>query len=562
MDFYLKESIQEKFFKGLIIILLFPALLVNLGLMPYILDEATRALVAREMMLSGNYFVPSINGEFYYNKPPLFNWILILFFKISGSNNEIVTRIPVVLSLIGFACTVYFTLKKEIGEKPAFLTAMALITCGRILFYDSFKGLIDISYSWLTYTGFWSIYYYGKKGKTLNLFVVSWLLSTAGFFMKGLPSLVFQGITLLFWLISRKQLRLLFSWQSFVGGGLFLLFTGLYFLVYSRYNSLQNYWNALWSESAGRTAVYHSFSDNILHFLVFPGEFFMHFFPWTILLIFLAGRKRLKALFSLPATRFMIIIFLANIIVYWISPVIYPRYLFMFLPLAFGAGSYAYYVSGRDSRMDRYIFKPLILIWIISLPVIMFVLPFTGRGQFHHDKLIPWLFLAFVTMIFPWFYFRFRSQRVLIFIAVLLLSRVIFNVFVLPDRLMTSRDDHWRQGALEAGRLTKGTPLFLYRDCPIHHMSSYYITAERNEMLTRWYDPPEEGIYYILPAKDISCFNEAELICVFETDLKGLKLAVVKLRNNKKPIARELPFFKDENNSKDDKNKSHDIVPS
>ncbi len=561
MSFSLTESKQEKIFKWLIIILLFPALLINLGLMPFILDEATRALVAKEMMLSGNYIVPSINGEFYYNKPPLFNWILILFFNLTGSHTEIITRIPVVLSLIGFACTIYYTLKKEIGEKAAFLTALALITCGRILFYDSFKGLIDITYSWVTYAGFWSIYYYNKKGKLLRLFIVSWLLTTAGFFMKGLPSLVFQGITLLVFFIYTKQFRMLFSGKSFAGGGLFLLLAGIYFLLYSRYNSLLNYRDALWSESAGRTAVYHPIRESILHFILFPAEFIMHFLPWTLLLIFLVGKGRLKELFSIPVARYMIIIFISNISVYWISPVIYPRYLFMFLPLVFGTCAYSYYVFGLNTRVDRYVFQPVLFIFIVLFPLVLMVLPFTGRSEFHSDKVIPWVLITLVSLVFPWLFIKLRSQRILIFIAVWLLTRVAFNVFVLPDRLMTGRDIYWKEGAVETGRLTKGMPLYLFEDCPIHHMSSYYITAERNEMLTRWFDVPSQDAYYIMPLDKVRKISEIEVIYVFETDIKGLKLAVVKFGEGSGYRVNYLPFPENENYSQDNKNKSHNIVP-
>ena len=39
-------------------------------------DEAIRSLVALEMKLSGNLITPTLHGEYYYNKPPLYNWIL------------------------------------------------------------------------------------------------------------------------------------------------------------------------------------------------------------------------------------------------------------------------------------------------------------------------------------------------------------------------------------------------------------------------------------------------------------------------------------------------------
>jgi hypothetical protein len=349
--------------------------------------------------------------------------------------------------------------------------------------------------------------------------------------MKGLPSLVFQGITLLIFFLYKKQFKLLFSWKSFMGGGIFLLITGMYFIIYSGYNSIHNYFEALWSESAGRTVIYHSFKENFVHLFTFPVEFIIHFLPWTLLLIFLFGKGRLKEIISNPAIHFFILIFISNLTVYWISPVIYPRYLFMFLPLLFGVGSYAYYSCGLNSRADRIIFQPLLSAFILLLPAVLLFLPFMSRSQYHTDKLVPWILFIAASLLFVWFLIRYKSQGVLIFICVWLLSRVAFNVFVLPDRLRVGRDNQYKQGALEAGRLTKDRPLFIFKDCPISHLSSYYITAERQRILSRWQNKPEQGVYYIVPLKDISSYKESQLVHVFETDIKGLQLGIIKFNS-------------------------------
>jgi len=84
----MNEQQRNKLLYVLSILLLFPALLINLGLMTFIDDEGIRTLVALEMKLSGNYITPTLHGEFYYNKPPLFNWILLGYFKLLGQINE------------------------------------------------------------------------------------------------------------------------------------------------------------------------------------------------------------------------------------------------------------------------------------------------------------------------------------------------------------------------------------------------------------------------------------------------------------------------------------------
>jgi len=106
----------EKIILAIIFIISIPAFFLNLGLLPLMTDEPTRALVDLEMMLEGNYITPKIAGEYYYNKPPLFNWIQIAFIKVGGFNN-FVLRLPTILSLIGFAATIYYFVQKEYQNK-------------------------------------------------------------------------------------------------------------------------------------------------------------------------------------------------------------------------------------------------------------------------------------------------------------------------------------------------------------------------------------------------------------------------------------------------------------
>ena len=88
------------------ILLLIPlAFLVNLGVQPFIDDEGNRTTVALEMLWSGNFITPTLHGEYYYNKPPLWNWILALSIWLHGQTTEWATRFPSVLALFGFSWT-------------------------------------------------------------------------------------------------------------------------------------------------------------------------------------------------------------------------------------------------------------------------------------------------------------------------------------------------------------------------------------------------------------------------------------------------------------------------
>jgi 4-amino-4-deoxy-L-arabinose transferase-like glycosyltransferase len=51
----------------------------------YILDEARNAEAAREMFVSGDWIVPTFNGQLRTDKPPLHYFFMIAGFKLFGT---------------------------------------------------------------------------------------------------------------------------------------------------------------------------------------------------------------------------------------------------------------------------------------------------------------------------------------------------------------------------------------------------------------------------------------------------------------------------------------------
>jgi len=60
--------------------------------------EARRAEVSREMVVSGNWAVPHLNGEPFITKPPLYYWAAALMFTLTGTFDELSARLPSMIS--------------------------------------------------------------------------------------------------------------------------------------------------------------------------------------------------------------------------------------------------------------------------------------------------------------------------------------------------------------------------------------------------------------------------------------------------------------------------------
>lgn len=88
-------------------------------------EEPRRAVVALEMYESGNWLVPTIHGEPYYNKPPFFNWALASAFTIFGNTSEWVVRLPALLAWWATAISLFFLVRRYLSTKEAWLAAFS-----------------------------------------------------------------------------------------------------------------------------------------------------------------------------------------------------------------------------------------------------------------------------------------------------------------------------------------------------------------------------------------------------------------------------------------------------
>ncbi|MFN2431072.1 MAG: ArnT family glycosyltransferase, partial [Cryomorphaceae bacterium] len=229
---------NTRFYHFLFAVLLLPALLINLDAHHLFVhtDEGRRALVALEMILKNEYLAPTLNGEFYYEKPPLFNWILVASFKLFGSYSAFALRFPVVVFTLGFAWSIVAFLKPIMGNKKAWLVMAASITTGRILFYDSFLGLIDIGLAVLVFVNFMLFYVLGRQKRYLLLFALTYIIAAVGYLMKGLPSLVFQFFTIVAYAVYIKDWKFIFHKYNFLCTLIFILPVGAYYYFYEQVN--------------------------------------------------------------------------------------------------------------------------------------------------------------------------------------------------------------------------------------------------------------------------------------------------------------------------------------
>jgi 4-amino-4-deoxy-L-arabinose transferase-like glycosyltransferase len=90
------------------------------------LNEGRRALAIQEMVASGDWLLPHLNGELYLTKPPLLYWLSSAF-AMFGGVNEWTLRLPSALAAIVVLWMVYRYTYKQAGTWAALFSVQLLI---------------------------------------------------------------------------------------------------------------------------------------------------------------------------------------------------------------------------------------------------------------------------------------------------------------------------------------------------------------------------------------------------------------------------------------------------
>jgi 4-amino-4-deoxy-L-arabinose transferase-like glycosyltransferase len=330
---------MNKWFRGnnwlfvLIGLLLF-GLFGALGVMDLRGEEPRRALVAWEMWQRSDWLVPTIQGWPYYNKPPLFNWILMALYELTGSAENWVVRLPSLAAFLGMALLHYRFSRQWVGEAVARWSSLFMLTAVHYLFFATvLSGELDLFYALIVYGQSLVLFAGFQKKQWLWMFSGAYLLMGIGFLTKGMPSILFQGATLLGMAVLYKKWKWLFSWQHFLGAVIGLLPVAAYFGLYEqRQGAGWLYLFNLLEEATQKSAGERSLLDIFLHLFEFPFQFFVDHLPWSLVLFLLPFSRIKKIVRENAFLQYAFLFLIANIWIYWISPGTRQRYLYMFLP--------------------------------------------------------------------------------------------------------------------------------------------------------------------------------------------------------------------------------------
>jgi 4-amino-4-deoxy-L-arabinose transferase-like glycosyltransferase len=224
---------------------------------PLTWEEPRRCLVALEMIYRGDYVVPHVLGEPYRNKPPLQNWLIVLF---AGNQANGVGPGPIrlisLLSLLGISWCLWQLAQGQLTTYPAWLPVLIFLTMGIVIQYGR-SGELDALFT------FWIVaalccFEAGRRRQSAWL---QWGLSQAilagGILTKGLAPVFFYPPALYCAWQDRKQMP--FAWRSFlIGLALEVSLVSAWLIPYAQRSSAAALGQRLTEEILSRTPVGNS----------------------------------------------------------------------------------------------------------------------------------------------------------------------------------------------------------------------------------------------------------------------------------------------------------------
>jgi 4-amino-4-deoxy-L-arabinose transferase-like glycosyltransferase len=264
-------------------------------------DEPRVAEIGREMALTGNLAVPTLNQKPFLEQPPLYYAALAATFKIFGVSDR-VARVPSALFAMGGAIALFFLGAMLFGARAGFLSAFIMATSFEY-FQIGHWVLVD---SALTCFVVWAMAFFiagyssREDRKKLLYYSLLYCSCTLAFYSKGFIGVVIPGLGIIAFLAFERNLKELLRMRIWLGLLIFIALVIPWFL-------------ALWHQG-GAEHLRVVLVENHLNRFIRPGDlghaqpFYFYladfppgFLPWIVLILPVLYRS-FSGVKELPAT--------------------------------------------------------------------------------------------------------------------------------------------------------------------------------------------------------------------------------------------------------------------
>jgi 4-amino-4-deoxy-L-arabinose transferase-like glycosyltransferase len=150
---------------------------------PWPADEPRFALIARDMVATGDWLFPRVGGDLYQDKPPVFFWAIALGYLATGALN-IAFLLPSLLAGIGTVLLVY-DLGRRVWSREVGLAAALLLVASVQLVIQARTAQIDMLLAFFTTAGLYGICRHLLLGPDWRAYAAGGFAAGIGVITKG-----------------------------------------------------------------------------------------------------------------------------------------------------------------------------------------------------------------------------------------------------------------------------------------------------------------------------------------------------------------------------------------
>jgi 4-amino-4-deoxy-L-arabinose transferase-like glycosyltransferase len=196
---------------------------------PWPADEPRFALVAQDMLRSGDWLIPRVGGDLYADKPPLYFWMMAVSMAVTGSVRA-GFLLPSLLAGLGTLLASYDLLRRAHGREVALAGAFVLLVTFQFV-WQARQAQIDGTLCFLTTLSLYGLLRHLLLGPSRGWYVLGWAAAGLGVITKGvgfLPLLALVPAAVLAWRGWTMPARS--GWLIFAGVFAMLAAIGLWFV--------------------------------------------------------------------------------------------------------------------------------------------------------------------------------------------------------------------------------------------------------------------------------------------------------------------------------------------
>ncbi|GAB4343054.1 MAG: glycosyltransferase family 39 protein [Candidatus Abyssubacteria bacterium] len=257
-------------------------------------DEPRYAQVSREMLQTGDWVVPHLNGEVYPEKPPLYFWLVALVSQPVGDVTEVTVRVPSAAAATMVVLITYLLGSRLLERREALLGAIVTATSAQFLWIGR-AGVIDMLLT-LSIIAALACFYFGYAHERFLLYVTGFVFLVPAALSKGPVGIAVPVLVMVVFLIVELVLRKEGAGRQF-GRFLAAMLLGLivtfavvgpwWHAAYERSGGAYGSIQILAKQTAGRMFESYSHQRPFYYYLY---QILWQFLPWTVFFPLVAHR--------------------------------------------------------------------------------------------------------------------------------------------------------------------------------------------------------------------------------------------------------------------------------